>query len=163
LDNGHLRSDVYCDQKPERRANRLSALAPVVKSALWVAAINHHDFLFYIHSGVVRRGDSCILLPAAAGSGKSSLTAALTPAGVAAQDAVPVSHIVFPRYRAGTPTALVPLSRSEAVGILMGQCLALRRRLDHANVRELMRWIGAIDCYRLDFADLESAVDLVKA
>jgi hypothetical protein len=52
-----------------------------VKAALWQSAINAHDFLFYVHAGVVGTGETCVLLPAAAGSGKSSLTAALTHRG----------------------------------------------------------------------------------
>jgi hypothetical protein len=226
LSNGHLRSDVYVGGEPEGRANRLSSLAPIVKGALWVSAVNAHDFFFYIHAGVVRRDDACILLPAAAGSGKSSLTAALTfsglgyysdevalieeatfkvpavplsvcvkqtgwelmaryypqlgslpihrrndgkvvryippPPSAAGHNAVPVSHIIFPCYRPGASTVLQPLASADAVGNLMGQCLALRHPLDHGNVRELVRWIGTIDCYRLEFSDLQTAVDLVK-
>jgi len=43
--------------------------------------VNDYDFLLNLHAGVVAKGDRCILLPAASGSGKSSLTAALTHAG----------------------------------------------------------------------------------
>ncbi len=56
-------------------------LAPIVKSAFWQSAVNAHDFLFYIHAGVVGLGNTCLLMPAAAGSGKSSLTAALVHGG----------------------------------------------------------------------------------
>jgi hypothetical protein len=56
-------------------------LGPLVKGALWSAAINAHNFLFYIHAGTVGKGEFCVLLPAAPGSGKSSLTAALTHRG----------------------------------------------------------------------------------
>ena len=44
-------------------------------------AVNAHDFILDLHAGVVGKGGRCILLPAAAGSGKSSLTAALTHSG----------------------------------------------------------------------------------
>jgi hypothetical protein len=81
LEDGHLRSDVYRDGAPVVCAPRLSMLGPVVKGALWQSAVNAHDFIYYIHAGVVGTGAGCILLPAAAGSGKSSLTAALTHAG----------------------------------------------------------------------------------
>ena len=201
-------------------------MAPLVKGALWTGAVNAFDFLLDLHSGVVAKGDSCILLPAAAGSGKSSLTAALTNAGFAYLSdevalvepgtfrvpAVPlavcvkdtawdlmsryypelptlaihrrddgkvvryvppsaaavyrgtarVSHIFFPRYSKGEPTRLKPLARSEGLAMLMDQCLALRQRLDHGNVRELVRWIGAIDCYSLPFSSLDEAVALVS-
>jgi hypothetical protein len=77
----HLRSRIYRDGEGINSVPRLSHLGPFVKGALWQTAINNYDFQFYIHSGVVGTGESCILLPAAAGSGKSSLTAALTHAG----------------------------------------------------------------------------------
>jgi len=225
LRNGHLRSDVYRDEKPVGFAPRLSMLGPVVKSAVWQSAVNSHDFLFYIHAGVVGAGESCVLLPAAAGSGKSSLTVALIhrgfryfsdevalierttfrvppmplamcvkstgwdlmsryypeisalpvhrreddkvvryippPAGAALQPAAPVSHIIFPRFVSDVPTELRPIARSEALGRLMGECLALRQRLDQANVSELLRWISAIEVYALDFSSLEEGAELI--
>lgn len=81
-DNDQLCSLIYKNGAPAGRAERLSGLGPKVKNILWLSAVNAHDFLFYIHAGVVRRGDRCILLPAAAGSGKSSLTSALTKRGL---------------------------------------------------------------------------------
>jgi len=197
----------------------------VVKSTFWSSAINAYDFLFYIHAGAVGTGDGCVLLPAAPGSGKSSLTAALThrgfgyysdevalikpvtfqvppmplafcvkstgwelvghyypelglspvhnrddgkrvrylapPPGAIQQKSGMVSHIIFPRYEKGGPTELKPLARSEALGRLMSECLALRQRLDQNNVRELLRWIGGIDCYALAFSSLDKAAELV--
>jgi hypothetical protein len=76
-----LASNIYRDQQPEDKAEKLSKLGPLVKSALWVTAVNSYDFLLNLHAGVVTNGKSGILLPAASGSGKSSLTAALTHAG----------------------------------------------------------------------------------
>jgi hypothetical protein len=78
---GHIHTNVYRDGIPVGYAKRLGALGPLVKGALWSAAINAHNFLFYIHAGTVGKGESCVLLPAAPGSGKSSLTAALTHGG----------------------------------------------------------------------------------
>ena len=222
LENKHLRSNVYRDGTPVGYAPRLSVLGPVVKAALWQSAVNAHDFLFYIHAGVVGMDESCMLLPAAAGSGKSSLTAALShggfryfsdevalierttfkvppvplaicvkstgwdlmarfypdiltlpmhhrddgkdvryippPAGAAQQPPAPVSHIIFPRHEKDAPTELKPITRSEALGRLMGECQALRRRLDQKNVGQLVRWIAGIDCYALTFSSLEDAV-----
>ena len=224
-DGGHLLSDVYRDGLPIGRARRLSRMAPIVKAALWQSAINAHDFLFYLHAGVVGTGTSCILLPAAAGSGKSSLTMALVdrgfsyfsdeialiepgtfcvppvplamcikstgwdlmsrycpqlmslpvhvridekvlryvppPANRAEQISVPVSHIIFPRYEPDAQTRLEPIDRSAALGRLMGECLALRQRLDQKNVRELVRWIAGIECYDLTFSSLDIARQLV--
>lgn len=79
--HGPVRSYIYRDGEPINFTTGLHRLAPVVKSALWQSAVNAHDFLLYVHAGVVGMGETCILLPAAAGSGKSSLTAALTHKG----------------------------------------------------------------------------------
>ena len=225
LDDGHLRSDVYRDGIPVGWAPRLSEMAPIVKAALWQSAINAHDFLFYIHAGVVGTGRSCVLLPAAAGSGKSSLTAALVhrgfryfsdevaliepttfhvspmplamcikstgwdlmaryypgilslpvhvridekvlryippPADSLEQLPMPVRHIIFPRYEQAAPTRLERVKRSEALGRLMNECLALRQRLDQKNVGQLVRWISGVECYELTFSSLELAAQLV--
>jgi len=75
-------SNIYCNGKAEAHSERLSSLGPLVKSALWVHSVNAHDFLLDLHAGVVGRDGRCILLPAAAGSGKSSLTAALVHSGL---------------------------------------------------------------------------------
>src|SRR3954451_9468110 len=81
LENGHLQSDVYRNGSPIGRARRLSHVAPIVKAAIWQSAINAHDFLLYVHAGVVGTNTSSVLLPSAAGSGKSSLTMALVNRG----------------------------------------------------------------------------------
>lgn len=221
-----LTSNIYCNGKPEAQALRLSGLGPLVKSALWTTAVNAHDFLLDLHAGVVGKGGSCILLPAEAGSGKSSLTAALTHAGfgyfsdevalinrgtfqvppvplavcvkstgwdlmsrycpeiltlpthkrddgkvvryvpppAAAVQRTPalVSHIFFPKYAKDELTELKLLGRSDALAVLMEHCLALRQRLNPDNVRELVRWIAAIDCYALTFSSLDEAVALIE-
>ncbi len=223
--DGHLRSDVYRDGIAVGWAPRLSEMGPIVKAALWQSAINAHDFFFYIHAGVVGTGAGCVLLPAAAGSGKSSLTAALVhrgfryfsdevaliepttfhvspmplamcikstgwdlmaryypgilslpvhvridekvlryippPADSVAQAPMPVSHIIFPRYEEAAPNRLERVNRSEALGRLMNECLALRQRLDQTNVRQLVHWIAGIECYELTFSSLETAAQLV--
>jgi hypothetical protein len=69
-----------------------------------------------------------------------------------------ISHIIFPRYAEGETTRLEPLSRSVAFTRLMDQCVALRHRLDRDNVRDMVRWIGEIDCYSLTFSSLDEAV-----
>ena len=224
-DDGHLRSDVYRDGLPVGWAPRLSEMAPIVKAALWQSAINAHEFLFYIHAGVVGTGAGCVLLPAAAGSGKSSLAAALVhcgfryfsdevalidpdtfhvspmplamcikstgwdlmaryypeilslpvhvridekvlryippPADSLEQVPMPVRHIIFPRYEEAASNRLERVNRSEALGRLMNECLALRQRLDQTNVRQLVRWIAGVECYELSFSSLETATQLV--
>ena len=81
FDENQLQSYIYRGGEPFGFAQRLSFLGPIVKSILWAAAINAHPFLFYIHAGVVGAGEGCVLFPAAPGSGKSSLTAAMTSKG----------------------------------------------------------------------------------
>jgi hypothetical protein len=220
-----VRSDIYRDGAPYSYARRISWLVPVVKAVLWESAISAHDFLFYIHAGVVGIGKTCVLLPAASGSGKSSLTMALIhrgfryfsdevaliepgsfqvppmPMAMAVKDSgwdlisryypaleslpihvrcdgkvlryvppapdsvsqapAPVSHIIFPRYDGDAPTCLRGVSRAAALGRLMGECLMLRHRLGHDNVRGLIRWLSGIECYELTFNCLEKAADLV--
>jgi hypothetical protein len=65
----------------KHRCSQINELAPLVKYTLLVEAINSYHYLLYIHAGVVRGPRGCILLPAAAGSGKTSLTAAMIRAG----------------------------------------------------------------------------------
>jgi hypothetical protein len=65
----------------KERCALLSQLAPLVKWGLLAEAINSHAYLLYVHAGVVRSASGCLLLPAAPGSGKTSLTAALIHAG----------------------------------------------------------------------------------
>jgi hypothetical protein len=74
-------SFIYRNCQPVSYAGRLSFLGPMIKSMLWSAAIDAHPFLFYIHAGVVGLGSNTVLFPAAAGSGKSSLTAAMVSKG----------------------------------------------------------------------------------
>jgi hypothetical protein len=73
---------------------------------------------------------------------------------------MPVSHIIFPRYEEAAPNQLERVKRSEALGRLMNECLALRQRLDQNNVQQLVRWIAGIECYELTFSSLEAATKL---
>ena len=63
----------------------LEALGPQIKSALTVAAINAYGFALYVHAAMLRppASSGVVLLPAAAGSGKTCLSAALAAAGYA--------------------------------------------------------------------------------
>lgn len=223
--DGPISSGINKDGVPADVTTGLQRLGPIVKGLLWQEAVNNYDFLFYIHAGVVGLGDGCILLPAAAGSGKSTLTAALSHSGFryytdevaliaretflvppvplalcskstgwdvmaryypeistlhahergdgkivrylappadAATSPAPVSHIIFPKYEKNSETAIELLPRVEAVRRLMGECLALRQRLDLANVEELVSWIAGIECYALTMSSLDEAVELVK-
>lgn len=225
MDDGNMHTDIYRDASPVGFAPRLSLLGPLVKAALWESAVNRHDFLFNIHAGVVGNGTSCTLFPAAPGSGKSSLVAALAwrgfqyfsdevaliepktfhvpalplamcikepgweliapyypvvtelpthrrkdgkvtryiapPKTAMQQVAMPVGHIIFPRYEENAPTEVRPVPQSEALARLMAECLVLRQRLDRHNVADLLCWIEGIKSYSLTFSSLSAAAELV--
>ena len=59
----------------------VSGIVPAVKQSVRQIAVDRHPFLVSVHAGVVSFGKGCVLLPAAAGSGKTTLTAALIHAG----------------------------------------------------------------------------------
>ncbi len=61
--------------------NEYNQLAPMAKGLVWQTAIRQHDFFLDIHAGVVSDGKRCFLFPAAPGSGKSTLIAALIQNG----------------------------------------------------------------------------------
>ena len=72
---------ICLDGAVDRSVAGIDRIGPVVKWLVWEAAVNTHRFFLDIHAGVVGDGESVTLLPAASGSGKSSLTAALSRAG----------------------------------------------------------------------------------
>ena len=60
----------------------IEELAPSVVALLARTAANRRPFLLGIHAGAVAHGEQALLLPAPAGSGKSTLTAALVQSGL---------------------------------------------------------------------------------
>ena len=72
---------VVRDSRWGVEAGDLDELAPLVKAAVWQASVCAHSFFLDIHAGVTGDGRHAFLFPAAAGSGKSTLTAALVHAG----------------------------------------------------------------------------------
>ena len=60
---------------------RPEGLVPAIKQLIRQIAVNRHPALISIHAGVVSLGEACVLLPAIAGSGKTTLTAGLVHAG----------------------------------------------------------------------------------
>jgi len=44
----------------------------------------------------------------------------------------------------------------------MDECLALRTRLNLADVQELIDTLSRIDCYALTFSSLDEAVELIS-
>ena len=72
---------IYLDEAPFAVCQGHDQLAPIAKGVIWQRALRDADYFLNIHAGVVSDGHACTLLPAAPGSGKSSLTAALCRAG----------------------------------------------------------------------------------
>jgi hypothetical protein len=72
---------IYVDRRPYGKCLGLNRLAPYVKAAVWQTALGRHRHFLHLHAGVVSDGQSLILLPAASGRGKSTLTAGLVHAG----------------------------------------------------------------------------------
>jgi hypothetical protein len=59
----------------------LERITPRLKTQLLQTAVQRHSYLLEIHAGVISNGEKCLLLPAAPGSGKTTLTAGLAAAG----------------------------------------------------------------------------------
>jgi hypothetical protein len=59
----------------------LERVTPRLKTLLLQTAVQRHSYFLQIHAGVVSNGQKCLLLPAAPGGGKTTLTAALAAAG----------------------------------------------------------------------------------
>jgi hypothetical protein len=72
---------IYRDREFFAQARGIDALAPIVKSLVWVTVLREHAYFLDIHAGVVSDGRECLVMPAPPGSGKSTLTAALVHAG----------------------------------------------------------------------------------
>jgi hypothetical protein len=72
---------AYVDDVPKYHYRDISALAPMVKGQVALAAVNSQDYFMCLHSGVVSDGDTCIMFPGESGRGKSSMTAAFVKAG----------------------------------------------------------------------------------
>ena len=62
-------------------ARGLTDLAPRVKNLLRKLALDREAFFVELHAGVVSDGTHCVVLPAAPGSGKTTLTAGLVHSG----------------------------------------------------------------------------------
>jgi hypothetical protein len=72
---------ILVDKKIAQICKDLSSTVPSVNLLILNIALHQHNYLFQIHAGVIARQDQVLLLPAASGSGKSSLTAGLMHSG----------------------------------------------------------------------------------
>jgi hypothetical protein len=202
------------------------AVAPAVLAAFANHAVRRSDFLMLVHGGVVSNGESAVLLPASAGSGKTTLTAALCHSGLeylsdevvllqreacrvrpapipmcvkqpswsligkrypqlydqpvhrrmdrqvvrylappvapgAVTGPLPVSHIVFPKYQAESPTHLEKLSPMAALARLLSECRGAGSALTQTDIAALVQWIAEVTCYSLSLGDLDEAVGVL--
>jgi hypothetical protein len=74
-----------------------------------------------------------------------------------------VRGIAFIRRVSEARGALVPISRSEALSRLTTEFCLLADKLDTRKIAELVGWIGKLDCYELQYSNLEDGVALVKS
>jgi hypothetical protein len=72
---------IYADRQARWSVPAIDQLAPYVKALLWLSVIAHSPLFLVFHAGVVGVGGRCVMLSAAPGSGKSTLSAALACAG----------------------------------------------------------------------------------
>lgn len=204
-------------------------LAPQVKFAVLDHAIRRYDHILHLHAGAVASQGRLVILPAASGSGKTSLTARLVAAGCEyfsdevvllergtgrvrpapvslcvkdsgadllgryfpgiaelpehdrqdglkvrylppPADSLPASDrtelpalLVFPRFVEGTPVTLRPLSRTEAFGRLLDDCVAIPKPLDLADAAVLMDVMEGLQCFELSGGDLDLAAESILA
>ncbi len=107
---------IIRDGKIVEQSPTLLGAGPQIKSAALVAAINSQDYALYLHAAMVRRGQQTILLPAAPGSGKTCLSAALAYAGYR-YHTDEITLLVGDRLKArGVPLALT--IKQQAVAVL---------------------------------------------
>ncbi len=206
----------------------LADAATAVRACLTELATRASGGLCVVHAGALHRDGHGLLLPGAAGDGKSTLSAGLAalgfemlcddstllageppqarsiPTGLCVKrgalealaphypflPSLPEWHradgrhvrylmpgenvrwagpqvtaairwIVFPRYRPGVQTALLPLPRQEALARLLPGIYFLSNALDERNLARLIGWIECIDCFDLPLGSLDAATALI--
>lgn len=75
---------------------------------------------------------------------------------------MPVRWIVFPSYDPHAETRLKPISRTDALRRLMGECMVLPELLDESRVHAMVRWLRNVECMELPLSSLDGAVDLIQ-
>ncbi len=78
VNGGYL---VSQNGEAKRWCDDIRFVVPVVKHLIAAFVINRTHYLLNVHAGVVGTTEGCLLLPGVAGSGKSTLTAALVKKG----------------------------------------------------------------------------------
>lgn len=72
---------LYSDGEPAEHCVTAEELAPLLHSYVALEVYSRAEYLIAIHAAAVRHGKKCIVLPAKAGNGKSTLTGALIGSG----------------------------------------------------------------------------------
>jgi hypothetical protein len=75
--------------------------------------------------------------------------------------AIPLHHIVLPRYVAGARTGLTPISRSGVLSTLLEQSFDLRPR-GAAGIERTVRLVQSATCHTLTVGHLDEAVDVIR-
>ncbi len=78
IDGGYVLLDGVA---PLAYSESLEQITPRIKTLLAQAASESGEYVFQLHAGVVSDGELCVLFPAAPGSGKTTLSAAMMHAG----------------------------------------------------------------------------------
>ena len=132
---------AFCRNRiPVLTCKKLDQLAPIAKGLVWQTAINTHEFFIDIHAGVVGDGRQCFIMPAPAGSGKSSLTLALVYHGFEYfSDEVALLH--EPDFCA-EPVSLATCVKDSGVKLLSGYYPDLAKLQSHRrNDGKIVRYL----------------------
>lgn len=78
IDGGYVLLDGVA---PIAFSGSLEQITPRIKTLLAQAASESGEYVLQLHAGVISNGESCVLFPAAPGSGKTTLSAAMMHAG----------------------------------------------------------------------------------
>jgi uncharacterized protein (UPF0276 family) len=72
---------IFNGTKCVEHCRRSEEVVPTVKRFVREASLNRSDLVMRVHAAVVSFGSGCVVMPASAGSGKTTLTAALIRSG----------------------------------------------------------------------------------
>jgi hypothetical protein len=148
--------DVLCDDTVvlDRKSMRVRPVAPqlCLKSGSWpaverrIAGWSEHPVLLRPDGARVR-----YVMPA---------PQAAHPAG--ARHGHSVHALVFPRYRRGAETRLIPIGADAALHRLARCIDPLGRAINGGDIERLIRWVGTLDCYSLVHDSLDESVAALR-
>jgi hypothetical protein len=71
----------------------------------------------------------------------------------------PIRWIVFPRRSEDDVARLVPMRKADALARLTAEFSPLAGGLSERQIERLVRWIKAVECFELRFADVDEGVE----